>query len=74
MSGTRTIQTQPCWKCGKAGFLELPSSGIDKYEAGAFVQDAFPDLSAEIREQIMTGIHPDCWKQMFDPFDDDSND
>lgn len=65
MTDTRTIQTRPCWHCGKAGFLELPSSGIEQYEAGVHVQNAFPDLPAEIREQIITGIHPECWKTMF---------
>lgn len=65
MTDTRTIQTPRCWKCGENGWLTLPSSGIDKYEAGAFIQDAFPELPAPIREQIMTGIHPECWKTMF---------
>lgn len=57
--------------CGDEGLLELPVDGIAKYESGAFVQDAFPELSAPVREQIITGTHPDCWEQMFAPFGDD---
>jgi hypothetical protein len=51
--------------------LELPEEGIAKYEAGAFVQDAFPDLDRQLREQIISGTHPECWTKMFAPFDDE---
>lgn len=62
---THVIQTRRCFHCGKAGFLELPADGIAKYEAGAFVQDAFPELPAPVREQIISGTHPECWTAMF---------
>ena len=29
------------------------------------IQDIFPYLNADQREQIMTGTHPSCWNQMF---------
>jgi hypothetical protein len=32
---------------------------------GEFIQDVFPELSAEDREVFMTGIHPDCWKRLY---------
>lgn len=32
-----------------------------KWEAGAFIQDAFPMLSAATREFIMTGITDEVW-------------
>ena len=30
------------------------------------VNDIFPYLSADAREQMMTGICPPCWKETFD--------
>lgn len=45
--------------------------GIDKWDAGAYVQDAFPTLNAGEREFLMTGITPVKFQQMFagDPED-----
>ena len=64
-----TINTPRCFKCGKTGELKIPSdiyfAGIKKCEEGALIQDAFPTLNSEQREQIMTGIHPECWKAIF---------
>lgn len=64
-----TMITPGCFKCGKTGELKMPSdiyfAGIKKWEQGALIQDAFPTLNAEEREQIMTGIHPECWKAIF---------
>lgn len=66
---TTLIKTRRCFHCGEEGTLELPNEGIAKYEAGAFVQDAFPELARELREQIISGTHPKCWDEMFAPFD-----
>jgi len=66
-----TINTPRCWQCGKTGELQISSdiyfAGIKKLDEGALIQNAFPSLSSEQREQIMTGIHPECWKKMFPP-------
>jgi hypothetical protein len=70
-----TIETKQCFQCGKTGKLQIPSpdyfAGIKKLEQGALIQHAFPNLNAEQREQIMTGIHPECWKKMFPPGEED---
>ena len=64
-----TINTRTCIHCGKTGEIKMPSdiyfAGIKKREQGALIQDAFPTLNAEQREQIMTGFHPECWKAIF---------
>ena len=67
---TRLIETRRCLHCGEHGYLELPTEGIAKYEGGAFVQDAFPDLDKALREQIISGTHPKCWDEMFAPLND----
>ena len=39
--------------------------GKKAYEQGAFVQDAFPNLNIDEREQIISGTHPQCWDELF---------
>ncbi len=45
--------------------------GIEKWDAGAYVQDAFPTLNAGQREFLMTGILPMQFNKIFagDPED-----
>jgi len=70
-----TIYTRQCFHCGKRGELQIPSpdyfAGIKKLEEGALIQNAFPTLSTEQREQIISGTHPECWKKMFPPREED---
>ena len=68
---TKLIHTRRCMVCGDGGTLELPVDGIAKYEAGTHVQDAFPELSKDLREQIISGTHPQCWEDLFGPFSDE---
>ena len=48
--------------------MDLPITA-EQYDAYAFgnikIQDAFPNLSADEREFIMTGITPEQWAETF---------
>jgi hypothetical protein len=46
-------------------FLDITEDQVAAYAAGAYVQDAFPNLSAGEREFIMTGITPTEWDEVF---------
>ena len=59
-----------CPWCHKEAAVDIPAQGLWDWEHGAFVQTAFPDLSPNSRELIMTGTHPTCWNQMFPPEED----
>jgi hypothetical protein len=65
------IKTRPCSLCEKPGYIEIDldsdSVGLlmNLWKAGSYIQDVFPMLSADDREQMMTGIHPDCWDEIF---------
>lgn len=37
----------------------------DKYQKGTMIQDAFPTLSADEREFLLTGITPEEWDELF---------
>jgi len=41
--------------------------GIEAWDKGAYVQDAFPTLNAGQREFLMTGITPVKFNKMFGP-------
>ena len=43
--------------------LDITPEQIEAYEAGALLQDAFPNLSADDREFYKTGI--DNWDELF---------
>lgn len=57
--------TDTCRHCGDIGEVEVPLSGLLAYHNGAKIQDAFPNVPHELREQILSGIHPECWVEMF---------
>jgi len=50
--------------CGVSDSVIVPSAGFFNWKNGAFVQDAFPELSADDREMLMTGTHNLCWEKM----------
>ena len=50
--------------------LHVSKEQLAAYAAGAFVQDAFPQLNAAEREFILTGITPKEWAEVFGEDDD----
>ena len=45
--------------------LDITQEQLDAYNNGAKIQDAFPHLSADDREFIMTGATADEWDNAF---------
>jgi hypothetical protein len=43
--------------------LTIWEDDFTRYLNGATAEDAFSDLLAPIREQIISGTHPECWIQ-----------
>ncbi|MBR0693604.1 hypothetical protein [Bradyrhizobium lablabi] len=58
---------------GKVSTMDLPITAeqMAKYDSGALVQDAFPHLTADQREFILTGITADEWDRCFGDGNDD---
>lgn len=65
IDGMEITETEPCMHCGRRGMIELTAEQVAALEAGTFIQDAAPDLPTELREQFVSGIHPDCWTRLF---------
>lgn len=60
-----------CPLCGRTSFVTVDPVGFDAYRAGALVQDAFPRLSADEREMLISGICPECWDAQFSEPEDE---
>ena len=45
--------------------VKVPSEGLFAYRQGAHIQDAFPTLSVDDREFLMSGISKEGWDQTF---------
>ena len=55
-----TIQTQ-CPRCHETSHAYIPVEGYVAWLSGTLIQDAFPDLSEDEREALMTGLCPSCF-------------
>lgn len=64
--------TKRCSHCGKSGILSIDEDQLFEWLSGAPIQVAFKDMPAQFREQLMTGIHPECWETIFAGVDDDN--
>lgn len=54
-----------CPFCGTVTLVDVPAEGFFQMEDGALVQDAFPTLSAEKRELLISGMCPKCQQEIF---------
>ena len=52
--------------CGSQITLEVADADYVRWQHGTHIQDAFPYLSVDDRERLITGICPECWDRMFD--------
>jgi hypothetical protein len=59
------LSTGICAFCRKIGTVTIPESGYHLWNNGAYIQDAFPTLSLDEREQIISGTHGECFDRMF---------
>lgn len=59
--------TKTCPFTHKSNTLDVPvtQAQLDAWHGGMLIQDAMPDLSADEREFLMTGIMPDTWDELF---------
>ena len=65
-----TIITTVCPLCGRVTEISVRTEDYARYQAGALAQDAFPYLSADEREMLISGICPTCWDEVFAGYDE----
>lgn len=65
ISETEVKVITACPFCGKVTTLNVPADGFIAWQNGSLVQSAFPDLSAEDREVLISGICRNCQNNIF---------
>lgn len=59
------ITTKACPGCGGTEDLDVDADGYFAWLEGELIQRAFPTMSADDRERLITGFCPPCWAHMF---------
>ncbi len=59
-----TVDIQ-CKKCNKLINIPYNQDAVNKWKAGALIQDVMPNLNADQRELLISGICGPCYDQMF---------
>ena len=57
--------TRRCPVCLKTGTITVDENELFEYLRGNYVQEAFKTLSIPLREQIISGVHPECWVELW---------
>ena len=65
-----TYYRKTCFHCNEENVIMLNNNDLEFWESGEFIQSAFPYLDKDKRELIKTGIHPECWNNMFESSDE----
>lgn len=70
MSETYVVAKR-CPICHKVTEVVVPVAGYELWQAGSYIQDAFPELSVSDREVLKTGTCDFCWDNLFPEEEDD---
>lgn len=57
--------TKRCPVCRGNGEVELPRPGFFRWRDGMLIQQALPDVPVDIREQLISGLHPACAAELY---------
>lgn len=63
-----------CKKCDKTRIVDITFDQFKKIQfEGKLVQEVIPHVEPALREMFISGICPDCWKEIFGESDDDTD-
>jgi len=62
---SNVIIKKTCFQCKKEHELHLPETGYNAWQEGAYIQDAMPQVSADDRELLISGICGKCFDGLF---------
>jgi hypothetical protein len=65
VSETIVVKTKTCTVCGEYEVWSLDRKAVESWQAGEYIEIAFPEMSMEDREVLITGTHPACWDKLF---------
>ena len=61
----KTLYGVHCVQCGQLCEVAAYKSDIVEWQNGKYAEDAFPYLTADERELLISRTCPDCWDRMF---------
>ena len=61
----RYVYNGPCIVTGKTVSVEVLPEGLYAYNQGAKMQNAFPQMSSDDREFLMSGMSVEAWSEAF---------
>lgn len=62
---TIKVVTPPCMVCMKRSTLTVEAESYAIWKSGALIQNAFPNMPKQEREQLLSGMHSECWIKVF---------
>lgn len=68
----KTFVDTRCPMCGMYTIILVNEEDLKRWQCGELAQNAFPYLSVEEREMLISGLCPNCWEALYpDPDEDD---
>jgi hypothetical protein len=64
------VSTQRCVVCHKHALLDVPEDGYQKWKNGTDILQALPELDADQRELLISGVHAHCWEVLWEGMDE----
>lgn len=61
----KAILIRQCDMCKRRTVIAVDRLALIAWENGRLIQDVWPEISADIREVLMTGFDPRCWESLF---------
>jgi hypothetical protein len=58
--------TKTCRECGIEKYIECDPAAVMSWQAGVHIQDAMPEVSADDRELLISGICGQCFDKLFE--------
>jgi hypothetical protein len=65
------VNSPVCVVCGNHTVFFLSDEERAAMNSGKLIQDALPDWTAEQREVLISGTHPQCWTSLYGEENDD---
>jgi hypothetical protein len=65
---------QQCLHCKLEYTILVDTDKYRDWVNGELCQNVWPHFNAGQREQIISGMHPECWEELFGMFDQDDED
>lgn len=65
---TKEVETPVCFHCRKTGTVTVSAEAYESWREGLGpIQQFMPEMPMELREQLISGTHPECWDEMYPP-------